>query len=59
MKGSEGFKPSHLHPRLVGQVFKWATFLAQVKQLNEGLKVLNLGSELTINEIIINDLIIN
>jgi hypothetical protein len=30
-KGSEGFKPSHLHPRLMGKVFKWAKFLAYIR----------------------------
>jgi hypothetical protein len=25
--GGEKFKPSHLHPKLVGKVFRWAMFL--------------------------------
>jgi hypothetical protein len=28
VKGSERFKPSHLHPRLVGKMLRWARFLA-------------------------------
>jgi hypothetical protein len=28
VKGNEGFKPSHLHLRLVAKMFKWSRFLA-------------------------------
>jgi len=31
VKRGEGLKPSHLHPRLVGKVSKWARFLTKVR----------------------------
>ncbi len=53
VKGGEMFKPSHLHPKLVGQIPSLA------RQPNETFLSVQLKFKLTINEFIIDDLTVS